>query len=130
MRTAPLIAFCQLASMLCKLLYSKRGRPAADAAKAFRELRVRPSLGSGGGLGRAEAATAAAAAAGAGTGVAAAHTAAHQPERPSSPPKKRKASHSVDKEFILKDDKVKRNAGGWGGWAQDSGESRWDDELG
>jgi hypothetical protein len=32
------------------------------------------------------------------------------PERPPSP-KKRKASFSIDKEFILKDDKVKRNTG-------------------
>lgn len=36
------------------------------------------------------------------------------PERPPSP-KKRKASYNIDKEFILKDDKVKRNTGAAGG---------------
>ena len=35
------------------------------------------------------------------------------PERPPSP-KKRKASYNIDKEFILKDDKVKRNTGAAG----------------
>lgn len=39
------------------------------------------------------------------------------PERPPSP-KKRKASYNIDKEFILKDDKVKRNTGAAGRWAK------------
>jgi hypothetical protein len=39
--------------------------------------------------------------------------AAGGPPRPSSPPKKRKAAAGLDKEFNLKDDKVKRNTGGW-----------------
>jgi hypothetical protein len=65
-----------------------------DAAKAFRELRVRPALS-----GVERVARAGSPARGAGAA-----------ERPPSP-KKRKASYNIDKEFILKDDKVKRNTG-------------------
>ncbi|PSC72587.1 hypothetical protein C2E20_4122 [Micractinium conductrix] len=78
-----------------------------DAAKAFRELRVRPGRtgsgpvdGEGGGRGGAGAAPL---------------------ERPSSP-KKRKASYNIDKEFILKDDKVKRNADTQGDISQARGQ--------
>lgn len=75
----------------------------ADAAKAFRELRVRPGraaspLRAGGGGEQREQRER-------GGGL---------PERPPSP-KKRKASYNIDKEFILKDDKVKRNTGAAGG---------------
>ncbi len=74
----------------------------ADAAKAFRELRVRPGraaspLRAGGGGEQREQRER-------GGGL---------PERPPSP-KKRKASYNIDKEFILKDDKVKRNTGAGG----------------
>ena len=85
----PACAAYQYPPLACSL-------PTPDAAKAFRELRVRPGRtgsgpvdGEGGGRGGAGAAPL---------------------ERPSSP-KKRKASYNIDKEFILKDDKVKRNAG-------------------
>eukprot|EP00887_Chlorella_sp_A99_P000055 scaffold16.g55.t1 len=57
-------------------------RAVTDAAKAFRELRVRPAH-SGSDRGAADRA-------------------------PPSPQKKRKATSGLDKEFILKDDKVKR----------------------
>jgi hypothetical protein len=67
----------------------------ADAAKAFRELRVRPALVGAERAARLERSPVRPSAAS---------------ERPSSP-KKRKATYNIDKEFILKDDKVKRNTG-------------------
>ena len=81
----------------------------ADAATAFRELRVRPARNASPGPHRSGAGGAAATAAAPGGAAAAAQL--HVPERPPSP-KKRKASYNIDKEFILKDDKVKRNTGG------------------
>lgn len=79
----------------------------ADAAKAFRELRVRPGrapspLRTGGGERDRE------------QPREARERGGGLPERPPSP-KKRKASYNIDKEFILKDDKVKRNTGAAGG---------------
>lgn len=85
----PCLAVCQV-SYPCKPLSSL----VPDAAKAFRELRVRPALS-----GVERVARAGSPARGAGAA-----------ERPPSP-KKRKASYNIDKEFILKDDKVKRNTG-------------------
>jgi hypothetical protein len=83
-----------------------------DAAKAFRELRVRPgraaspARGGGGGEPRERVERER------GGGL---------PERPPSP-KKRKASYNIDKEFILKDDKVKRNTDTQGDISQARGQ--------
>lgn len=77
---------------------------AADAARAFRQLRVRPARSGveGGGPVGGE----------------------HGGGRARSP-KKRKASVGIDKEFILQDDKVKRNTGKSGAGRSLVGLRRW-----
>ena len=61
----------------------------AEAARAFRQLRVRPQGATSG----------------------ADHSRAGSPLGQPRSPKKRKATGRLDKEFILKDDKVKRSTG-------------------